>query len=103
MYTVRLEKWEDSEGQFGPNVRGTFLIMKGLEKDKKLVCSFPIEHTSKNKLGRFIKAVFGDYDNSLEYNPEEMMGQIVRVTVKNETTKDGTFSRIQEFYNEKAE
>ena len=102
-YTVKLEKWEDTETQYGHGVAGIFSIEKGKYQGKQLRCTFPAEHSSKNKLGRFIGAVLGKYDHSEDYNPEHFVGKILKITVKNEETKDGKYSRIQEFYNEEAE
>ena len=100
-YKVELKELEETKGQYGPALRGIFVVTEGLEKTNELSCTFPVEHTSRNKLGAFIKAALGAYDHDYDYDSDELIDCEVMVLVENITTPDGEFSKIVNFWSVK--
>ena len=100
-YWVKISDVKKTKTDYGPQNNIFFKILEGKFEGTVLPKWFPTEYSSKNMLGRLLKALGYDIEEEEEIDLDDIVGEELMITVEDKKTRTGVVSLVADFYKRK--
>ena len=100
-YWSKIFSVKRTKTEYGPQNNISFEILEGKFEGVILPKWFPIEYSSKNMLGRLLKALGYDIEGEEEIELDEIVDEKLMIHVEDKKTRSGIVSLVADFYKRK--
>ena len=100
-YWVKISSVKKTKTDYGPQNNISFKVLDGEFEGTELPKWFPTEYSSKNMLGKLLKALGYDIEEEEEIDLDDIVDEELMITVEDKKTRSGVVSLVVDYYKRK--